>query len=99
MLMRTKFSLESVEDLQNPGDKAHFPADPKPTYKIIGLVAIGMASAFVLGLRLPFENSRPYALADLLSIYLVTFMISFVINVMLVFVPQSIVGMKVMKVL
>ncbi|KAL4195349.1 hypothetical protein AMTRI_Chr05g64200 [Amborella trichopoda] len=71
------------------------PVDIKPTYKAIVPLAVAMApSAFALAMRLPLKSNQ---IAALLNIYLVIFMISVELVLLIVFIPHSITGMVVMK--
>ncbi|KAL4195371.1 hypothetical protein AMTRI_Chr05g64290 [Amborella trichopoda] len=61
-------------------------------------LAVAMApSTFALAMRLPLKSNQIYVLAALLNIYLVIFMISVELVVLIVFIPHSVTGMVVMK--
>ncbi|KAL4195357.1 hypothetical protein AMTRI_Chr05g64230 [Amborella trichopoda] len=85
------FSPESTNQMRAP-------VDIKPTYKAIAPLAVAMApSAFALAMRLPLKSNQIYVLTALLNIYLVIFMISVELVLLIVFIPHSITGMVVMK--
>ncbi|ERM98337.1 uncharacterized protein LOC110006572 [Amborella trichopoda] len=105
----TEFSPTDIENDSNfvpgssqsspePGNQVHALVDPKATYKAIAPLAVAMApSTFALAMSLPLKSNQTYVVAALLNIYLLIFVISVELVVLIVFIPQSIKDMMVMK--